>query len=71
MAWRRARILRDPQIQLAPLLGHSHVESRYITVETVLRSRQARWIKVEADSAVGPERNLQNPTRNIFLLQAD
>ena len=32
------------------------------------RSRGGRWIEVEADGAVGPEHNLQQPTRDILPL---
>ena len=35
------------------------------------RLRGGRPIEVEADGAVGPERDLQNPTRDILPLQAD
>ena len=35
------------------------------------RSRGGRWIEVEADGAVGPENDLQHPTRDILPLQAD
>lgn len=30
------------------------------------RSRDGRWIEVQADSAVGPERDLQHPTRDLL-----